>query len=105
MTDSVSGKVITTVPIGARADGAAFDPASGYAFTSNGEGTLTIAHLDDANTLTVVQTLKTQPSARTMVLDPVSHNLYLPAATMAPGPDGRPQTAPDSFRILVVGTR
>ena len=71
VTDSISGKVVTTVPIGAGADGAAFDPATGYAFASNGgDGTVTIAHLDSPNTLTVVQTLHTLVSARTMILDP-----------------------------------
>jgi DNA-binding beta-propeller fold protein YncE len=104
-TDSLSGKVVATVPIGARTDGAAFDPATGYAFASNGEGTVTIARLDASDRFTVVQTLKTEPSARTMVLDAVTHNIYLPAATMTTGADGRSQAAPDSFRVLVYGMK
>lgn len=104
-TDSLSGKVVATVPIGARTDGAAFDPATGYAFTSNGEGTVTIARLDASDKLTVVQTLKTEPSARTMVLDPVTHNIYLPAATMTTGADGRSQATPESFKVLVYGMK
>ena len=41
VTDSLSGKRVTTVPIGDGADGAAFDPATGYAFASNGaDGTV-----------------------------------------------------------------
>jgi DNA-binding beta-propeller fold protein YncE len=105
MTDSVSGKVLTSMPIDARTDGAAFDPSTGYAFASNGEGTVTIAHLDGPDALKVVQTLKTQPSARTMVLDPTTHYIYLPAATMTAGADGRPQPAPDTFRVLVYGMK
>lgn len=105
MTDSTSGTVITTVPIGDRVDGAAFDPETGFVFTSNGAGTVTIAHLDSPNTLTVVQTLNTQPSARTMILDPTTHNIYLPAATMAAGADGRMQATPDTFRVLVYGMK
>jgi DNA-binding beta-propeller fold protein YncE len=105
MTDSLSGKVISTVPIGARADGAAFDPGTDCAFASNGEGTVTIAHLDTPDKLTVVQTLATQASARTMALDPTTHYLYLPAATMVAAGQGRPQAAPDSFRVLVYGPK
>jgi DNA-binding beta-propeller fold protein YncE len=105
VTDSQSGKAVTSVPIGGRVDGAAFDPETGYAFSSNGDGTVTIAHLDAPDTLTVVQTLKTQPSARTMVLDPTTHNIYLPAARMIAGADGKTQPAPDSFKVLVYGLK
>jgi DNA-binding beta-propeller fold protein YncE len=101
VTDSISGRAVTSIPIGARADGAAFDPATGLAFSSNGEGTVTIAHLDNPNTLTVVQTLITMPSARTMILDPATHHIFLPAA-MPAGGGGRGQV-PDSFRVLMYG--
>src|SRR6185436_4083781 len=37
-----SGKVVATVPIGQGSDGAGFDPGRGFAFSSNGEGTLTV---------------------------------------------------------------
>jgi DNA-binding beta-propeller fold protein YncE len=108
VTDSVSGTHVTSVPIGSGADGAAFDPATGYAFASNGEGTVTVAHLDAPDTLTVVQTLPTERSARTMILDPVTHNIYLPAAALQPAPaggSGRPQAIPDSFKVLVYGVK
>ena len=76
VTDSESGKVVTTSPIGAGADGAAFDPATGYAFASNGEdGTLTIAHLDSPNKPTVVQALKPAVAGRAMVPAPVAHTI------------------------------
>jgi len=92
VADSHTGKIVTTVPIGARVDGAAFDPATGYVFSSNGEGTVTIAHVDGPDKVTVVQTLRTQPSGRTMILDPTTHNIYIPAAT-------------DSFKVLVYGMK
>jgi DNA-binding beta-propeller fold protein YncE len=105
VTDSTNGRNITTIAIGARVDGAAFDPQTGYVFSSNGEGTVTIATVDDAGKATVLQTLTTQPSARTIALDPATHRIYLPAATMTPaqGPGGRPQMAPESFKVLVYG--
>jgi hypothetical protein len=103
VVDSQSGKVVTTAPIGARSDGAAFDPHTGHIFSSNGEGSLTVATLQ-GNTVTIVQTLMTQSSGRTIALDPTTHTVYIPAATMGAAAAGqRPQPVPDSFRVLVVG--
>jgi len=91
MMDSTTGKVLATVPIGAGVDANAFDPGTQLAFSSNGEeGTTTIAKEVGPDKLTVVQTLKTVVGARTMTLDPVSHNIYLPAPT-------------PFFRVLVYG--
>ena len=104
MTDSVSGKVVGTIPIGPGADGAAFDPATGLAFASSGgNGTVTVAHLDNPNKLTVVQTLKTLVSGRRMILDPVTHNIYVPAAMTTPNPAGRGRPLPvaGTFKVLV----
>lgn len=101
--DSRSGKVVGQAPIGGRADGAAFDPGTGHVFSSNGEGSLTVAKWEN-DALTVVQTLQTQPSARTIALDPETHQVFLPAATMGAAPEGqRAQPLPDTFRVLVVG--
>jgi hypothetical protein len=102
MIDSTTGKVVSSVPIQSEVDANAFDPGLGLAFSSNGEGTVTIAHEDSPQKLTVVQTLKTQPSARTMALDPRTHRIYLSAATIIPSPEHhRPATTPGSFKILV----
>jgi DNA-binding beta-propeller fold protein YncE len=91
MIDSTNGKVVATVPIGAGVDGNAFDPATQLAFSSNGEGTVTIAHEDSLDKLAVVQTLKTQPGARTIALDTKTHNIYLAVG------------AGDSFKVLTYG--
>lgn len=110
MVDSTSGKVVASVPIGAEVDANAFDPQLHLAFSSNGEGSLTIAREDSPRKLSVVQTVQTQKSARTMALDPNTHRVYLAAATLvpvskpAPGePRHRPATVPGSFKILVYG--
>jgi DNA-binding beta-propeller fold protein YncE len=103
VVDSQSGKLVTRARIGARSDGAAFDPQTGYVFSSNGEGSLTVATLE-GNTVNIVQTLMTQPSGRTIALDPTTHTIYIPAATMSAAAAGqRPQPVPDSFRVLVLG--
>jgi DNA-binding beta-propeller fold protein YncE len=91
MMDSTNGKVVTTVPVGAGVDACSFDPATQLAFASAGEeGTTTIAKETSPDKLTVVQTLKTESGARTMTLDPKTHNIYLPAPRPA-------------FRVLVYG--
>ena len=106
ITDADSGRQVARVAIDEGPDGAAFDPATQMAFSPNGKsGTLTVVHEDDPDHFRVVQTLATQASARTIALDPVSHRLYLPAASFsgqpAPG-QRRPPMVPDSFRVLVV---
>lgn len=92
MLDSTTGKVIATVPIGSGADAGSFDPGTQLAFSSNGDSaTVTIAHEDVPDKLTVVQTLKTQKGARTMALDTKTHKLYL---AVGQG---------ESFKVLVYG--
>ena len=112
MVDSTNGKVVAQVPIGAGVDSTWFDPGTGYAFSSCGDGTLTIAHEDSPAKLTVVQTLATERGARTMALDSKTHRIYVaaakfeapaaPAAGAAPG-RGRPTMVPNSMRVLVYG--
>ncbi|MEJ2083308.1 MAG: YncE family protein [Acidobacteriota bacterium] len=107
MMDSTNGHVVTTVPIGAGVDGNAFDPGTDLAFSSNGEGNVTIAHEEDPNSLKVVQTLPTARGARTMALDPTTHRIYLSTADFEPEPAGssrrRPTVRPGTFRVLVYG--
>jgi len=103
VTDSTSGKAVTSFPIGDGVDGNGFDPATGYAFASSGTGVLTIAHEDAPNKFTVVQTLKTLPSGRTMWLDAATHKVYVPVAMRTTGPNGRAQITPNTMKILVFG--
>jgi DNA-binding beta-propeller fold protein YncE len=104
MMDSSNGKIVGSVPIGVGVDANCFDPGTQFAFSSNGEGNVTIAHLDSPEKLTVVQTLKTEPRARTMALDPATHKIYLATAKFETGGNQkRPGVVPDSLRILVYG--
>lgn len=109
MLDADNGKVIATLPTGDGTDAAAFDPATGLAFASNGEGTLTVVHEDSPNAAHVVQTVSTQRGARTMALDPQTHTVYSvtadfgpPPAPTADRPRPRPTMIPDSFTLLVI---
>ena len=110
--DTVSGKVIATVPIGSGVDGNGFDPGTGFAFSSNGEGTLTVASESSAGKFEVAETVTTERGARTMTIDPATHRIYLPTARFGPTPaptedqpHPRPALIPDSFVIVVVGTK
>jgi DNA-binding beta-propeller fold protein YncE len=115
MMDSVSGKVVGTVPIGAGVDANRFDPGTKLAFASCGRaGSVTIAKEDTPQKLTVVQTLETARGARTMTLDPKTHKIYLAAVDYAQAPETppadtpsskapRPQAVPNSFKVLVYG--
>jgi len=104
MMDTTDGKVVAHVPIGAGVDANCFDPATQLAFSSNGEGNVTIAHEDAPDKLTVVQTLATEKRSRTMILDPATHKIYLAAAKFETGGNQRrPATIPGTFRILVYG--
>ncbi|AMY08345.1 PQQ-dependent catabolism-associated beta-propeller protein [Luteitalea pratensis] len=101
--DSKSGSVVTSFPIAGGVDGNGFDPATGLAFASSGTGVLTIAHEDAPDRFTVVETVKTQPSGRTMYLDPVTHRVYVPVATTTRPPNGgRAQVTPGTMKVLVV---
>ncbi len=95
-----SGRVIADLPIGRGVDGVAFDPDRGLAFSSNGEGTLSVVREEAPDRFRLVGDVPTQRGARTLALDPRTHRLYLPAANFG---DPRPPIVPGSFTILVVG--
>jgi len=107
--DAANGHIITTLPIGAGTDAAAFDTEKRLIFTSNGEGTVTVIQQESADKYRVLETVKTEPGARTMTLDPKTHKLFLitadrttpPAVAGQPAPS--PVVVPGSFRVLVVG--
>jgi hypothetical protein len=80
VVDSESGKIITTLPIGDHVDATAFDEDSRLIFFSNGEGTISVVHQDSPDKYSAVETVKTVPRAKTMTLDPKTHELFLSAA-------------------------
>jgi DNA-binding beta-propeller fold protein YncE len=110
VTDAHGGRVMATLPIGGRVDGVAFDPALGLAFSSNGEGSLTVVHEDSPGAFSVRAEVPTAPGARTLALDPLSHRVYLVTARFGPAPEPtaeqpRPRApmVPGSFQVLVFG--
>ncbi len=111
VVDADSGKVIATPAIGQGVDANAFDADQQLAFSSNGDGTLTVVHEDAPDKFTVVENAETQRSARTMALDTINHDVYLVAADFDEAPPAkegeRPRRTmkPGSFTLLVVGKK
>jgi DNA-binding beta-propeller fold protein YncE len=102
VVDSTTGKATTSFPTATGVDGNGFDPQTGLAFASSGTGVLTVAHEDARDKFTVVQTVKTQPSGRTMWLDPGTHRVYVPVAETTTGANGRRQITPNTMKVLVL---
>jgi DNA-binding beta-propeller fold protein YncE len=103
--DADGGKVLATLKIGRGTDAAVFDQELGLAFSSNGDGTLTVVGEKDGE-YKVIENVTTQAGARTCALDPKTHNIYLATAKQKAAPGGakgRPGFEPNSFVVLVVG--
>jgi len=105
ISDPDSGKVLASPAIGTGADGVAFDVSTGYAVSSNGDGTATVVQ-EAGGKWEVVENVATQAGARTIAVDDKTHQFYLPVATPNPPPPGGGRgrgNVPDSFRVIVVG--
>jgi DNA-binding beta-propeller fold protein YncE len=110
VVDADSGKVLATPPIGQGVDANGFDPGTRFAFSSNGDGTLTIVQEDSPEKFTVAANVTTRRGARTMALDLKTHRIFLvtadfgpPPAPTAERPHPRPAIIPGTFTLLVVG--
>ena len=110
VVDGNSGKVMNTVPIGKGVDATAFDKGVKQAYSSNGEGNITVVKEDSPTSFSVAATVPTKRGARTMTVDEKTHNLititadFEKPAEPAPGqPRQRPKMIPDSFVVLVYG--
>jgi DNA-binding beta-propeller fold protein YncE len=101
--DTKTGNQLASVPTGDGTDAAAFDPELKLAFASNGEGTLTEVRETKDGKYEVAENVPTARGARTMALDPKSHNVYLATAEMGPPAQGQrwPSVKPGTFMVLV----
>ena len=104
VVDIPTWKIVATPAIGAGPDAAGFDSTLGLAFSSNGgDGTVSIVKAVNGK-YDNVDTVTTEPRARTMTVDEKLHRLYLLTADYAPAAaGGRPQALPDTFHVLIVG--
>ena len=102
--DATNGEVITSLPTGNGADGAGFDTQLKTAYSSNGDGTLTIVKEESVDKFRVIENVQTREGARTISVDQATHKIYLPSGSFKPAVKGsfRPQIIPGTFKILVV---
>jgi YVTN family beta-propeller protein len=105
--DAISGKTITSLPVGEHCDGVVFDTETKTIYASNGEGTITVVKEENENLFKVIETIKTQSGAKTIALDAKSHKLYLPCAeyektTEPTTEDSKPVIKTNTFNVLVV---
>lgn len=108
--DSETGKRIAQLPIGKGVDGAAFDPKTNRAFSSNGEGTLTVVQAESGNTFRILENAPTQRGARTLAFDAKTGHLWTVTAEFGPAPAAttenprpRPAILPNTFVVLEIG--
>jgi hypothetical protein len=109
---ATDGKVLTTIPIGTGVDGAVFNPSTMEAFSSQGDGTLSVIKENSPSGFVLEQTVKTMTGAKTLTLDSKTGRILLIGAEYGPPPTpppaggrgfGRGQMVADSFTILAVG--
>ncbi len=109
VVDAEHGKVLQTIATGEGTDGAGFDATTGTAFSSNGEGTLTVMREDAPGRFARAQSVATRRGARTMAVDETTHRVFLSTAELGPPPaptseqpHPRPAIVPGTFEVLVV---
>jgi YVTN family beta-propeller protein len=102
-----NGTVVTTLPIGEHCDGVTFDPGSKKIYASNGEGSVTVIKEENENAYKVIETIKTQPGAKTITVNTQNHHVYLPVAEFGETPPAskeepkpKPAVIPNTFVIL-----
>jgi DNA-binding beta-propeller fold protein YncE len=106
-----NGAIVATLSIGAGVDNTVFDPATQLIFNAQGDGTLSIIHEQSADRYLSQQTAVTQPSARTLTLNPPMHEIYLVSAEFDELPAEAGQTRPrrsmrpGSFSLLVMAPK
>jgi DNA-binding beta-propeller fold protein YncE len=114
--DAKDGKILATLPLAGGSDGAVFNPATMEAFSTHGNGTLTVIREVSPTSFEVEQNLDTMAGAKTLTLDTRTNHIVTMAAEYGPPPavppagtpppgrgPARGPMLPDSFSILVVG--
>ena len=107
--DADNGKVVSKLDIGDRVDGVAFDPGLKRAYSSNGDGTMTVVQEVDKDNFKVLENVPTQKGARTIAVNRITHKIYLPTADFEAAPAAttdnprpRPAVKAGSFTILEI---
>jgi DNA-binding beta-propeller fold protein YncE len=93
--DASTGKVVASIKNGTRVDALGWDASKKLIYIPNGgEGNVTVVHQDSADGYTVVATVPTFAGAKTITVDPVTHNAYLFQPERGPAPPPPPDAPP-----------
>jgi YVTN family beta-propeller protein len=103
VVDALDGHIVTTLPIGNGCDGVKFDPVMKRAYSSNGEGTMTVVQELNKDSFKVVENVTTLPGARTLSVDTKTHHIYMPTAEYGPAPAATAEN-PRPRRTIKPGT-
>jgi DNA-binding beta-propeller fold protein YncE len=106
-----TGAVLASLPLAGGSDGAVFDPATMEAFSTQGNGTLTVVKETSPKTFEVEQNLQTMNGARTIAFDSKTNHIFTMSDERGPAPPappgggraGRGAAIPGSFTILMIG--
>ena len=93
---ATDGHIIADLPTGQGCDGMSFNPATMEAFSSQGDGTITVVKENSPTSFVVEQTVTTPVRAKTITLDAKTGHLLLITAEYgpAPAPAAAPAAAP-----------
>lgn len=110
MVSIASGQVLSTLPIGNGSDGATFNPETLEAFSTQGDGTLSIVKESSPTSFAVEQTVTTPKGARTLTMDAKTGHIFTITSEFGPPPPPTPgqrysraPQIPDTFQIVVIG--
>src|SRR5689334_16618200 len=99
VVDPDTGKVVASIKNGTRVDALGWDPSKKLIFIPNGgEGNVTVVHQDAPDKYTEVATVATFAGAKTICVDPKTHNVYLFQPERGPAPAPDPNAPPPTGR-------
>src|SRR5262245_53694117 len=97
---AVDGKIITTLPLAGSSDGAVFNPRTREAFSSHGNGTLSVIKENSPTEFVVEETVKTKPGAKTCALDEKTDRIIVITRETAPGGGGQGRGGPQLLDVI-----
>jgi hypothetical protein len=100
---AVDGKIITTLPLAGSSDGAVFNPHTMEAFSSHGNGTLSVIKENSPTEFVLEETVKTKARAKTCTLDEKSDHVIVITREPAAGGGGQGARGPQLLDVIFIG--
>jgi hypothetical protein len=100
---AVDGKIITTLPLAGSSDGAAFNPRTMEAFSSHGNGTLSVIKENSPTEFVLEETVKTKAGGKTCTLDAKTDHVIVITREAAPGGGRQGRGGPQILDVMFIG--